>query len=1168
MARLSSYGWWVLALFACMAWLMVVSAGPALGAPERLSSFGPDGTDTTSYEGVGSIAVDQQSGQVYVLDAVAGILHRYGSNGEPAAFGGTSPYISENQIEGLAPYDRGTVGQQAVAQVAIDSESHVIYVTEQAAVRAFQADGEPAEFTEGPGAGTSEIGGFSQLSGVAVDVNGNIYASDHGTGTVSVFTSAGAPLTSFAVPGPRNLATAPSGATYVMADNEAVLKFTPSAFPVSESTTYTESDSIGRFDAQTFIAGIAVDPSDQNLYALEVNVARDGGWIRRFDDSGTFVESVGNPEVPGEELPLGGYSEGIAIFGEAREIQPEETVKFYVGDTGVGEESQVAVFGTRIVIGPPSLADLRVTDITSDSAVARASINPNTEATNYRFEYGLADCAVTVCTQVPLSDVPIGSGHEPVPVAQSIAGLAPGTTYHYRLVAENGLGPVEAGGTFTTQAAGVGFELPDARVWEMVSPPDKRGGSLKSSEYGLIQAAANGNGITYVSRGSPEAEPEGNRNLEVSSILSTRGSEGWRSQDVTPPNHRSVAWAIGDLGEFKLFSPNLESALVEPREGSDLSPAASERTPYLRTNSLPPVYTPLVTAKEGFANVPAGTDVGGDPLKPVGNVKLVGATPDLTHIFLYSVVSLLFDQPDAPFALYHWKDGLLSPVSELPTGELADPVVMGSGPGSMRHAVSDDGARAFWQTGNYGGGGNNLTGLYVRDTEAEETFRLDVPQAGASELGDVRPVFQGASADGTVAYFTDSQQLTEGASSSGRDLYRCELSEGTLATGCTTLTNLSATPGEDADVLGLVSGLSNDGTTLYFVARGGLDSRPNQFGDSAEPGQPNLYRWHEGEGVTFIATLAEQDDPSWGIGIASVPQVNQLSTGTSPSGRYFAFMSRLPLTDQSNLDAETGSPVQEAFVFDGTADTLTCVSCNPSGAAPSGRLMPSEAGETFVDPQLQWRTKRVAAILPQPDVLSVIGVSLYQLRSVFDSGRVFFNSVDSLVPADSNGEWDVYQFEPIGTGSCRESSGGSAVVRSAGGCVSLISSGTGDEESVFLDASDSGDDAFFVTPAQLSAIDTDLEMDVYDARVGGTPASLSPDSECTGQGCRNSAIPPPASSPGSAIFSGPGNVKPSRKCPKGKKKVRRGGKTRCVAKNGKHRKGSQKQGNGKGRRSR
>ena len=62
---------------------------------------------------------------------------------------------------------------------------------------------------------------------------------------------------------------------------------------------------------------------------------------------------------------------------------------------------------------------------------------------------------------------------------------------------------------------------------------------------------------------------------------------------------------------------------------------------------------------------------------------------------------------------------------------------------------------------------------------------------------------------------------------------------------------------------------------------------------------------------------------------------------------------------------------------------------------------------------------------------------------------------------------------PQGVGSCQDS----------GGCTGLISSGTSDRESAFLDASQNGDDVFFLTAAQLVAPDTDQSIDIYDAHV-------------------------------------------------------------------------------------
>lgn len=159
-------------------------------------------------------------------------------------------------------------------------------------------------------------------------------------------------------------------------------------------------------------------------------------------------------------------------------------------------------------------------------------------------------------------------------------------------------------------------------------------------------------------------------------------------------------------------------------------------------------------------------------------------------------------------------------------------------------------------------------------------------------------------------------------------------------------------------------------------------------------------------------------------------------------------------------------------------------------------------------------------------------MSFYQSRYLSDSGRLFFNSSDALVPQDVNGTEDVYEFEPSGVGSCEEAS--STFDAATGGCVSLISSGKSAGESVFLDASEGGGEVFFLTSAQLVPQDTDTSLDVYDARecTAQSPcvsAPVSP-SECTTtDSCRAAPTPQPSifGSPSSATFSGTGNPTPA-----------------------------------------
>jgi hypothetical protein len=145
---------------------------------------------------------------------------------------------------------------------------------------------------------------------------------------------------------------------------------------------------------------------------------------------------------------------------------------------------------------------------------------------------------------------------------------------------------------------------------------------------------------------------------------------------------------------------------------------------------------------------------------------------------------------------------------------------------------------------------------------------------------------------------------------------------------------------------------------------------------------------------------------------------------------------------------------------------------------------------------------------------------------------LFFNSPDALAPQDTNGLEDVYQYEPAGVGSCvREGVGFS---EASGGCVSLISSGQSSAESAFMDASETGNDVFFVTSNKLVSEDYDNAYDMYDAHVctPAVPCRAEPISppECTsGDSCKAAPSPQPTifGPAPSATFKGVGNLSAS-----------------------------------------
>ncbi len=143
----------------------------------------------------------------------------------------------------------------------------------------------------------------------------------------------------------------------------------------------------------------------------------------------------------------------------------------------------------------------------------------------------------------------------------------------------------------------------------------------------------------------------------------------------------------------------------------------------------------------------------------------------------------------------------------------------------------------------------------------------------------------------------------------------------------------------------------------------------------------------------------------------------------------------------------------------------------------------------------------------------------YMPRYLSDSGRVFFNSLDALVPWDINGQWDVYEYEPGGVGSCGQ----------AQGCVGLISAGTSPDASIFRDASVTGDDVFFTTSDPLVAQDGDQSLDLYDAKADGglAPQNALPTAGCGGEACKPPVSGQPVEqAPGSSGISGQGNLAP------------------------------------------
>ena len=382
------------------------------------ASFGPDGTAGTAFERPAAVGVDQSTGSIYVGDEAVGTVQKFNSAHEPEPFTGIAPNIVGGKLTGFS-FFRG----QPLNQIAVSSASHDIYVLAflNNAVRAYQSEGVPADFTAGPSKGTNELGGIEPC-GVAVDPNGDIYVSFFDG--VHVYASSGEPLTKFRTSGfPCNLSVDSHGTVYANKYGGGVEKFIPSEFPVAPSTMYTSG---GIVDGNASY-GVAVDPTTDHVFVDERN------RVAEYSEGATEELLAFGASGPGAITA----SEGLAVNGVSGHV--------YVSDAE--GERRVGDFGPVVVV--PGAKTGEATEIKGTSATLKGSVNPEgVEVTDCHFDYGVS----TAYGQTAACEQTVGKGSGEVAVTARIKGLTPGTTYHLHLQAsnKNGASPPANDAMFST----------------------------------------------------------------------------------------------------------------------------------------------------------------------------------------------------------------------------------------------------------------------------------------------------------------------------------------------------------------------------------------------------------------------------------------------------------------------------------------------------------------------------------------------------------------------------------------------------------------------------------------------------------------------------------------------------------------------------------------------
>jgi hypothetical protein len=812
----------------------------------------------------------------------------------------------------------------------------------------------------------------------------------------------------------------------------------------------------------------------------------------------------------------------------------------------------VASNGSGITVGqdetfttppPPAIDNTGTRNLTASAVDLTASINPNGTDTTYRFEYGTS---TAYGTSIPVPNADIGTGASDVNVTQHVVELEASTkTYHWRVVATNPSGTTTSPDhTFVYAPAGEG--LPDNRAYEMVTPPRKNGTVIGDVSFiGLLPDIAADGSRVFASSIQCFADAEScsvkRGNTVGSPYEFTRTPAGWVTTPLAPPATQftaSTTWGYSASTGTALFS------MATPPFGED--------DYYVREADG--------TLRDIGPSTPEEDGSGGPPV-----TGLMVKTADFSHIVWETT-------GNTGSSLYEYSGvGSSQPLMVAVSGGQGSHDLigvcgnqLGGHPLLNPGMISGDGRTVFFtvlpcSTGSGANAGTRVPAfaVYARvDGELPDAHTVAISAPSPSECGagpaageaacrgaagdPADANFEEASADGSKAFFTSTQQLTDAASEDSHSGDSSAVVAGCAATvganGCNLyeydagnpaghhLVDVSAgdTSGGGPRVQGVVA-LSPDGTHVYFVAKGVLSGVANDQGQGAQNGANNLYLFERDSAypagrTVFIADLANSDDYSEWLSTSGG------TANVTPDGRFLVFLSHGALT----RDDTSASSASQVFRYDAATETLTRVSIGKDGFNDNGNrstATPCGVGAT--------ECSEDARIVSAFEVRGNEGRSD---PSMSDDGRfVFFESPVGLTPGalddvriGTNGEGG-----PVYAQNVYEWHEGHVYLISDGRDANPTTAATAmcTQSSVCLLGSDaSGANVFFATADRLVGQDTDTEMDYYDARICTAadpcvPSSAPAGEACQGEACQGTASGVP-SAPGVATLSyaGAGNV--------------------------------------------
>jgi hypothetical protein len=1024
-------------------------------------------------------------------------------------------------------------------------------------------------------------GRFNQPRSIAVDAHGNVYVASYGDKRIDVFDDEGSFITELADPhGPKSIAVDSEGNLYVFEQGEGsdseVARYSPTVYdPDKGEIEYGKPRVVIDTDVNTPLGGVAVDPSNDHLY-----VSWWSTFITEYDsaaDGNDLLNTITHPQLS--------VNNWVAMDGERRRLYAsscknaifECVVLVFEADAPYGllEEVDGSTTPANEFRSSKGWLGMAVDETNGHLFVA------DLEATKNVYEFG-EDYGYLSKTVVPVSQA------EAVQIAVSNSPLNPASrNLGYLFV------PLGA-----TSGSALAFAPPEVRDPEVNDPAALNIGETEAEVRAIVDPNAGDTAykIEYMS------EAEFAKSGFATAVVAGEGTIPGTSQ----PQQVSafVSGLLPGSGyRFRVVAENLigddeaEAAFVThsdaPVEAGPCSNQILRAGPSL---ALPDCRAyELVTPPDTNGNPPAGAGLEGDRFGMVQSSPQGGAVSfELLGGSLPGTEGTGSFYGD-PYKATRGADGWITAVAG-PTGaetsklipgsfspdqgynfwtatgagtavvggvetryvrypdghsELVGRGSLGTEPRALGMLITEGATHIVFQTQNLSGPPGGLepnapptgtSGVYDRTrdpaTGDEETHVVSLLPGDLIPAAGEDAVYVGASADGesiafeiagtlylrkhnAVTYEVADDVEFAGISEGGERIFYVEAGD-MLAfdTGANEVIEFA----ETGDAIAV--NVAPQGTRAYFVSEAAISgSGPNPNGASPQAGAWNLYLSEEGQ-VSFVATVIARDvegvaGPSGtidGLGLWTTALETRKPgfdpSRTTPDGAVLLFQSR------ANLAGYEPGKAPQIYRYDSAAGDLECLSCPPTKTpATGGASLQSFFSLTPGGP---------------------FGPHGFVPGLRADGKRAFFESTEALVSGDTDKLRDVYEWEAQGVGSCERTDG----------CVYLISSGHSGTNDFLFGHSASGDDVFFTTTDGLIEGD-EATLSVYDAKVGGGFAKASPP-VCSSEVCRPPVPAPTLPPSASDVQTRSGNVVRGKKCPPGKRKVKRNGKSRCVKK--KHRK--------------